>query len=254
MNHLPTPKTDKDGDMPLMAHFAELRTRFIRILMGILVVFLPLMYFSRPLYDIISNPLVSLLPNNASLIATQVTSGFLAPIKLAFFVAIFICVPLIIGQLWGFISPALYKHEKKTVIPLLLSAIILFYVGVAFAYFVVLIPALKFLVLFAPDNVLPMTDIDSYLDFVVKLFLVFGLMFEIPVATLLLVLMKIVSPQWLADKRRYIIVGCFFVSAIITPPDGASMLMLAIPMCILFEFGLLMAKTLVKPTIPNHES
>lgn len=252
--NLPAPQTGDDGDMPLMAHFAELRTRFIRIFMGILVVFLPLMYFSRPLYDFISNPLVALLPHNASLIATQVTSGFLAPIKLAFFVAIFICVPFIIGQIWGFVSPALYKHEKKTVIPLLLSAIILFYVGVAFAYFVVLIPALKFLVLFSPDNVLPMTDIDSYLDFVVKLFLVFGLMFEIPVATLLLVLMRIVSPQWLADKRRYIIVACFFVSAIITPPDGASMLMLAIPMCILFEFGLLMAKTLVKPTIPNHES
>lgn len=248
----PTPPLQTTNDMPLMEHFAELRTRFIRIFMGILVVFLPLMYFSRPLYDFISNPLVALLPHNASLIATQVTSGFLAPIKLAFFVAIFICVPFIIGQIWGFVSPALYKHEKRAVIPLLLSAIILFYVGVAFAYFVVLIPALKFLVLFSPDNVLPMTDIDSYLDFVVKLFLVFGLMFEIPVATLLLVLMRIVSPQWLADKRRYIIVACFFVSAIITPPDGASMLMLAIPMCILFELGLLLAKMLVKPTTAHN--
>lgn len=237
-----------DGDMPLMAHFAELRTRFIRIFLGVGVVFLSLVYFSRPLYDAISNPLVALLPDNASIIATQVVSGFLAPIKLAFFVAIFICVPFIVGQLWGFVSPALYKHEKRAVVPLLLSAIILFYVGVSFAYFVVLIPALKFLVLFAPDNVLPMTDIESYLDFVVKLFLAFGLMFEIPVATLLLVLLNIVSPKQLADKRRYIIVGCFFVSAIITPPDGASMLMLAIPMCILFEFGLLMAKMLKKPT------
>lgn len=250
--NLPAPQTGDEGDMPLMAHFAELRTRFIRIFVGILVVFLPLMYFSRPLYDLISNPLVALLPNNASIIATQVTSGFLAPIRLAFFVAIFVCVPFIIGQIWGFVSPALYKHEKRAVVPLLLSAIILFYVGVAFAYFIVLVPALKFLVLFSPDNVLPMTDIDSYLNFVVKLFLVFGLMFEIPVATLLLVLLKIVSPEWLAEKRRYIIVGCFFVSAIITPPDGASMLMLAIPMCILFEFGLLLAKALVKPTADNQ--
>lgn len=245
MTDLPKPHND-DAEMSLMSHFVELRTRFIRMFVAVIVVFLPLMYFSRPLYDLISSPLVALLPDNASIIATQVASGFLAPIKLAFFVALFICVPFIIGQIWGFVSPALYKHEKRAVVPLLLSAVVLFYVGMTFAYFVVLVPALKFLVLFAPDNVLPMTDIESYLDFVVKLFLVFGLMFEIPVATLLLVLMKIVSPQQLADKRRYIIVGCFFISAIVTPPDGASMLMLAIPMCILFEIGLLFAKMLVK--------
>lgn len=252
MSDLDKQPTNDDGDMPLMAHFAELRTRFIRIFVGVLVVFLPLMYLSRPLYDIISNPLVALLPHDANIIATQVASGFLVPIKLAFFVAIFITIPFIIGQIWGFISPALYKHEKRAVVPLLLSAIVLFYVGVAFAYFVVLVPALKFLVLFAPDNVLPMTDIESYLDFVVKLFLAFGLMFEIPVATMLLVLMGVVSPKQLADKRRYIIVGCFFVSAIITPPDGASMLMLAIPMCVLFEIGLVVAKMLVKPNLPAN--
>ena len=232
--------------MSLMAHFAELRTRFIYIIMAVVAVFLPLMYVSRSLYDLISRPLVALLPHNASIIATQVASGFLAPIKLAFFMALFICVPFIIAQIWGFVAPALYKHEKRAVVPLLLSAIVLFYVGVAFAYFVVLVPALKFLVLFAPDNVLPMTDIESYLDFVIKLFLVFGLMFEIPVATMLLVLMRIVTPKQLATKRRYIIVGCFFVSAIITPPDGASMLMLAIPMCILFELGLMAASMFIK--------
>ncbi|MDI4498275.1 twin-arginine translocase subunit TatC [Moraxella nonliquefaciens] len=232
--------------MSLMAHFAELRTRFIYIIMAVVAVFLPLMYVSRSLYDLISRPLVALLPHNASIIATQVASGFLAPIKLAFFMALFICVPFIIAQIWGFVAPALYKHEKRAVVPLLLSAIVLFYVGVAFAYFVVLVPALKFLVLFAPDNVLPMTDIESYLDFVIKLFLVFGLMFEIPVATMLLVLMRIVTPKQLATKRRYVIVGCFFVSAIITPPDGASMLMLAIPMCILFELGLMAASMLIK--------
>ena len=232
-----------EAEMPLMAHFAELRTRLIRMLTAVVVVFLPLTYFSRPLYDLIASPLVALLPANASIIATAVTSGFLAPIKLSFFVALFISMPFIIAQAWGFVSPALYKHEKRIAVPLL-SAIVLFYVGVAFAYFVVLVPALKFLVLLAPDSVLPMTDIDSYLDFVIKLFLVFGAMFEIPVATLLLVVLNVVSPNWLADKRRYIIVGCFFVSAIITPPDGASMLMLAIPMCVLFEIGLLFAKIL----------
>ncbi len=245
MSELDRQSTD-DGDMSLMAHFAELRTRFIYIIMAVVAVFLPLMYVSRSLYDLISRPLVALLPHNASIIATQVASGFLAPIKLAFFVALFICVPFMIAQIWGFVAPALYKHEKRAVVPLLLSAIVLFYVGVAFAYFVVLVPALKFLVLFAPDNVLPMTDIESYLDFVIKLFLVFGLMFEIPVATMLLVLMRIVTPKQLATKRRYIIVGCFFVSAIITPPDGASMLMLAIPMCILFELGLMAASMFIK--------
>lgn len=239
-------RLDNDADMPLMAHFAELRTRFIRIFAAVIVVFLALVEFSRELYDLISNPLVALLPSEASLIATDVASGFLAPIKLTFFVALFITVPFLIAQIWGFVSPALYKHEKRTALPLLMSAIVLFYVGVAFAYFVVLVPALKFFVMFAPDNVLPMTDIQSYLDFVIKLFAVFGVMFEIPVATLLLVLMRIVTPQSLADKRRYIIVGCFFIAAIVTPPDGASMLMLAIPMCLLFEAGLFMARLLVK--------
>ena len=239
-------RLDNDADMPLMALFAELRTRFIRIFAAVIVVFLALVGFSRELYDLISNPLVALLPSEASLIATDIASGFLAPIKLTFFVALFITVPFLIAQIWGFVSPALYKHEKRTALPLLLSAIVLFYVGVAFAYFVVLVPALKFFVMFAPDNVLPMTDIQSYLDFVIKLFAVFGVMFEIPVATLLLVLMRIVTPQSLVDKRRYIIVGCFFIAAIVTPPDGASMLMLAIPMCLLFEAGLFMARLLVK--------
>lgn len=241
-----THSPDSD-DTPLMSHFIELRSRFIRIFLAILVVFLALLGFSRELYDFISNPLVALLPDKASLIATDVASGFLAPIRLTFFIALFLTVPFILAQIWGFIAPGLYKHEKRTALPLLLSAIILFYLGVAFAYFVVLVPALKFFVMFAPDNVLPMTDIDSYLSFVVKLFLVFGVMFEIPVVTLILVIMRLVSVASLASKRRYIIVGCFAVAAIVTPPDGASMLMLAIPMCLLFELGLLMARLLVKP-------
>ncbi len=241
-------------DMPLMSHFIELRTRFIRIFLAVLVVFLALAGFSRDLYDFISNPLVALLPKEASLIATDVASGFLAPIRLSFFVALFITVPFILAQIWGFIAPGLYKHKKKAALPLLLSAIVLFYLGVAFAYFIVLVPALKFFVMFAPDNVLPMTDIDSYLNFVVKLFLVFGVMFEIPVVTLILVLMRLVSVQSLADKRRYIIVGCFAIAAVVTPPDGASMIMLAVPMCLLFELGLLMARALVKDDAASTET
>ena len=239
----PNPPTD---DAPLMSHFIELRGRFIRIFLAVLVVFLALVGFSRELYDLISNPLVALLPNESSLIATDVASGFLAPIRLTFFTALFITVPFILMQIWGFISPGLYHHEKRTALPLLFSSIALFYLGVTFAYFIVLVPALKFFVVFAPDNVLPMTDIDSYLNFVIKLLLVFGVMFEIPVVTLILVLMRLVSIASLTNKRRYIIVGCFAVAAVITPPDGASMLMLAIPMCLLFELGLIMAKLLVK--------
>lgn len=233
-------------DMPLMSHFIELRTRLIRILLALLVVFLALIGFSRELYDYVSNPLVALLPTEASMIATNITSGFLAPIRLTFFIALFVTVPFILSQIWGFVAPALYKHEKRVAFPLLISSIVLFYVGVAFAYFLVLVPTLKFFILFAPDNVLPMTDIDSYLGFVIKLFLVFGAMFEIPVATLILVIMRIVSVQSLADKRRFIIVGCFAIAAVVTPPDGASMIMLAVPMCLLFEFGLFLAKILVK--------
>lgn len=240
----PSPKPEQD--MPLMAHFAELRTRLIRMIGCVVLVFLLLVGFSRRLYDFISNPLVALLPPSSSIIATDITSGFLAPIALTFFVALFLSVPYILSQIWAFVAPALYKHEKKIAIPLLLSSIVLFYIGVAFAYFVVLVPALTFFVSFLPENVLPMTDVQSYLGFVIKLFFVFGVMFEIPVATLILVLLGVVSTQSLIDKRKFIIVGCFAISAIVTPPDGASMVMLAVPMCLLFEFGLLMAKLLIK--------
>ncbi|MDO4250099.1 MAG: twin-arginine translocase subunit TatC [Moraxella sp.] len=233
-------------DLPLMSHLIELRTRLMWAIGSVVVIFLALVGFARKIYDYVSSPLVALLPERSSMIATDVASGFLAPIQLTFFVALFLSVPFVLWQLWAFVAPALYKHEKRIAMPLLLSAIMLFYVGVAFAYFVVLVPALKFFVFFTPDNVLPMTDIESYLGFVLKLFLVFGVMFEIPVATLLLVLMRVVSVASLAEKRRYIIVGCFAIAAVVTPPDGASMVMLAIPMCLLFEAGLLMARFLVK--------
>lgn len=180
------------------------------------------------------------------MIATDITSSFLAPIKLTLYVAMFLAMPYILYQIWSFVAPALYKHEKKIALPILLSSIVLFYTGIAFAYYIVLNSVLSFFIKFSPDNVLPMTDIDSYLNFVLKLFLVFGATFEIPVLTLLLVLAGVVSVQSLADKRRYIVVACFGVSAIVTPPDGLSMILLAIPMWLLFEVGLILAKILVK--------
>lgn len=234
------------SDMPLTQHLIELRQHFIRMLVAVLVIFLALVGFSREIYDIFSSPLVALLPSNASMIATDITSSFLAPIKLTLYVAMFLAMPYILYQIWSFVAPALYKHEKKIALPILLSSIVLFYTGIAFAYYIVLNSVLSFFIKFSPDNVLPMTDIDSYLNFVLKLFLVFGATFEIPVLTLLLVLAGVVSVQSLADKRRYIIVACFGVSAIVTPPDGLSMILLAIPMWLLFEVGLILAKILVK--------
>lgn len=234
------------GDMPITEHLIELRRHLIKICVAVLVIFLALVGFSRELYDFLSNPLVAQLPANSTMIATDITSNFMAPIRLTVFVAAFFAMPYILYQIWSFVAPGLYKKEKKIAIPVLMSSIFLFYAGVAFSYFIVLKGVLKFFIMFAPQNVLPMTDIDSYLSFALKLFMVFGLTFEIPVVTLLLILTRVVSIQSLEDKRRYIIVGCFAVAAVVTPPDGVSMLMLAIPMWLLFELGLFLAKILIK--------
>lgn len=234
------------AEMPITQHLIELRAHLIKICVAILIIFLALVGFSRELYDFLSDPLVAQLPANSTMIATDITSNFMAPIRLTIFVAAFFAMPYILYQIWSFVAPGLYKKEKKIAIPVLLSSIFLFYAGVAFAYFIVLKGVLKFFIMFAPQNVLPMTDIDSYLSFSLKLFMVFGLTFEIPVVTFLLILVGIVSIQSLEDKRRYIIVGCFGLAAVATPPDGVSMLMLAIPMWLLFELGLLLAKILIK--------
>jgi len=233
-------------DMPITEHLIELRSHLIKICVAILIIFLALVGFSRELYNFLSDPLVAQLPVNSTMIATDITSNFMAPIRLTVFVAAFVAMPYILYQIWSFVAPGLYKKEKRIAIPVLTSSIFLFYAGVAFSYFIVLKGVLKFFIVFAPQNVLPMTDIDSYLSFALKLFMVFGLTFEIPVVTLLLILVGIVSIQGLEDKRRYIIVGCFAIAAVVTPPDGVSMLMLAIPMWLLFELGLLLAKILIK--------
>ncbi|WP_296404686.1 twin-arginine translocase subunit TatC [Psychrobacter sp.] len=235
--------------MPITEHLIELRSHLIRIFIAVLVIFLALVGMSRKLYDALSEPLVAQLPPNATMIATDITSNFMAPLRLTLFVAAFVAMPYILYQVWSFVAPGLYKKEKKIAIPILISSIFLFYTGIAFAYFIVLNGVLRFFISFAPDNVLPMTDIASYLSFVMKLFLVFGLTFEIPVVTLILILTGIVSVDTLTKQRKYIIVGCFGVSAIVTPPDGISMLMLAIPMWLLFELGLLLARVLIKDKV-----
>lgn len=234
------------ADMPITEHLIALRKHLIHIFAAVLVVFLALVGFARQIYDAFSVPLVAMLPPNSSIIATDITSPFLAPIKLTLYLSAILAMPYILWQIWAFVAPGLYKHEKRIALPVLVSSVVLFYTGVAFAYFVVLKSVLGFFIKFSPASVLPMTDIDSYLHFVMKLFLVFGATFEIPVVTLLLVLAGVVSVQSLADKRRYIIVGCFAIAAFVTPPDGLSMILLAVPMWLLFELGLVAARVLIR--------
>lgn len=245
----PNPQTeDSLPQMPITAHLIELRQRLMRAIGLVIVLFMVMLPFANQGYEILSKPLRAQLPANATMIATDVTATFMAPFKLNFFIALVIAMPYILHQIWQFIAPGLYHTEKRIAVPLFVSSIILFYVGIAFAYFVTLPAILTFFIHAAPESVAPMTDINSYLDFCLKLFLVFGLTFEVPVATLLLILAGIVSVDGLVAKRRYIIVGCFFVSMFITPPDALSMAMLAVPMWLLFELGLFFGRILEK----NH--
>ena len=233
-----TPPEIPSGEMPLVAHLIELRTRLLRIIILLIVVFFSLVYFANDIYAWLSAPLRALLPVGSTMIATDVTSPFMAPFKLTFFVSLFASVPYILFQLWGFIAPALYQRERRIAIPLVLTSVVLFYAGIAFAYFITLPAILGFFTRIGPEDVAIMTDINLYLDFALKLFLVFGITFEIPIAVLVLIAAGVVSSASLAEKRRYIIVGCFGLSMFLTPPDALSMTMLAVPMWLLFEAGL----------------
>lgn len=226
-------------EMPLVSHLIELRSRLIHALTAIGLFFLGLVPFRNELYSLLSLPLRKMLPAGSSMIATDITSSFMTPFKLTLFIALFAAIPYVLYQIWAFIAPALYKHEKKIALPLLVSSVILFYTGISFAYFVTLGPVLHFFVSVAPEHVSFMTDINTYLDFCLKFFLVFGFTFEIPVAVLLLIMAGIISSASLREKRRYIVVLCFLVAMFITPPDALSMAVLAMLMWGLFEVGLL---------------
>lgn len=240
------PQAAPDNTMPLVSHLMELRNRLVRILTVLMVGFFALVYFRNDLYAAVSAPLRKLLPPGSTMIATDVTAPFMAPFKLTFFVSLFLGVPYILHQIWGFISPALYKHERRIAVPLLFSSVLLFYLGVAFAFFITLPAILGFFTKVGPEGVAMMTDINLYLDFVLKLFLVFGVTFEIPVAVFLVIWSGLVSSDSLIDKRRYVIVGCFAVSMFLTPPDALSMAMLAVPMWLLFEAGLFFGRLMEK--------
>ena len=243
-------KSNGDKEQPLVQHLLELRSRILKSLIAVLVVFAGLFYFSNDIYVYISEPLRASLPVGSTMIATEVTSPFLAPFKLTIVLSFFIAVPFILHQAWGFISPGLYRHEKAIAIPLLVASILLFYLGIAFAYYVVFPLIFSFLTKVGPESVTMMTDINSYLDFILKLFFAFGVAFEIPVATVLLVWSGVTTVASLRAKRPYVVVGCFVVGMIMTPPDVISQSLLAIPMWLLFESGILFA-SLIKSRAPD---
>lgn len=223
----------------LISHLIELRTRILRALLSVMLVFLCLAYFANDLYQLLAEPLLNTLPENSSMIATDVASPFFAPFKLTLVLSFFIAIPFVLYQVWGFVAPGLYRNEKKLVAPLLLSSTLLFYAGMAFAYFVVFPIAFAFFTSVAPEGVTVATDINSYLNFVLKLFFAFGMSFEIPVAIVLLCWTGITDADSLRQKRPYVVVAAFIVGMLLTPPDVISQTLLAVPMWILFEFGVI---------------
>lgn len=240
-----TPDTELP-EQPLLAHLIELRDRMLRIVLVVLAVFVVLFPFANDLYTLLAEPLMAHLPSGSSMIATEVASPFLTPFKLTLIAAIFIGIPVILYQFWAFIAPGLYKHERRMIFPLVVSSTLLFYAGMAFAYFVVFPLVFGFLVSVAPEGVSVMTDISKYLDFVLKLFFAFGVAFEVPIATILLVWMGATTPDKLTAKRPYIIVGAFVVGMLLTPPDVISQSLLAIPVWLLFEVGVIFSRFFVR--------
>ncbi len=244
------PNADNPQEMGFIAHLVELRDRVLRIVFATLAMFVVLAPFANKLYTALAGPLLRHLPAGSSMIAIDVTTPFLTPFKLAFVLAFVLAIPFSLYQVWAFIAPGLYLKERRLVAPLLASSVALFYVGMAFAYFIVMPVVFGFLTSTAPEGVSVMTDINRYLDFVLVLFLAFGIAFEVPVATYLVVLAGVTTVDDLANARRYVIVGAFLIGAIFTPPDVFSQIMLAVPMWALFELGLVIARH----TIPGQRT
>ncbi|MBA3581549.1 MAG: twin-arginine translocase subunit TatC [Gammaproteobacteria bacterium] len=232
-----------------MSHLIELRQRLVRILIVLAVILACLLPFSNPLYTRLAAPLTKLLPVGSTMIAVDVSAPFMIPFKLVTLLAVFLAIPYLLYEIWGFVAPGLYRHEKSLVVPILTSATILFYAGVAFAYFVVFPLLFSFIVSMTPEGVSMMTDMSSYLDFVMAMFLAFGVIFEVPIVIIVLVSLGIVSIQKLVAVRRYFIVFAFIIGMLLTPPDVISQTLLAVPMCILFEVGVLCARVIEKRKI-----
>jgi sec-independent protein translocase protein TatC len=228
----------------LVSHLVELRTRLIRSALSIVLIFLCLIPFAERIFTLVATPLMDRLPENATMIATQVASPFIIPFKTSLFVAVFLSMPVILHQVWGFVAPGLYRQEKRFASPIFISSVVLFYAGVAFAYFVVFPLMFGFFAAVSPEGVTMMTDISSYLDFILTIFFAFGLAFEVPIATVMLVWSGLVSLETLGKARAYVFLGAFVMGMLLTPPDAISQTLLAVPVYILYEGGLLLAKVL----------
>jgi len=239
-------KYPPDTGQPLVAHLIELRNRLIRVLIGLGLVFLAMFPFANELYVALAQPLLAHLPEGSSMIATEVASPFLAPFKFTMVAAFFAIIPLVLYQVWSFIAPGLYKTERRLILPLLVASSLLFYAGMVFAYFVVFPLVFSFLVGVAPQGVEIMTDISKYLEFVLKLLFAFGMAFEVPIATILLVWSGATTPESLRTKRPYVIVAAFVIGMLLTPPDLISQTLLAVPMWLLFEAGLIFSRFFVR--------
>ncbi len=238
-------------EMPFLDHLLELRSRLLRALLAVGVLFFPIYYFANDIYEFVAAPLMAHLPGG-NMIATEVASPFLTPFKLAAFASFFAAIPYLLHQAWGFVAPGLYLREKRFALPLLASSILLFYLGMAFAYYAVFPLVFQFFAGVTPEGVTMMTDINRYLDFVLKMFFAFGVAFEVPVATFLLALSGLATPQGMARKRPYVIVGCFIIAMLLTPPDVISQLLLALPTWVLFEAGVALSR-LARPGEKREE-
>lgn len=236
-----------DSQESFISHLIELRNRLLRALLATLVVFLALVPWSANVYDLLALPMIATLPPGTKMIATGVITPFMVPMKVTLLAAFVIALPVILYQAWAFVAPGLYAHEKKFGIPLVIGSTVLFLAGIAFCYFFVFNTVFKFIAEFAPQSITPAPDIEQYLSFVMTMFLAFGITFEVPVAVILLVRFGVVDLVKLKEARSYVIVGAFVIAAVVTPPDVISQFLLAVPMCLLYELGLLLARFVAKP-------
>ncbi len=236
-----------DHEQSFLSHLVELRQRLLKALAAIVLVAIVLLPFSGKIYALMSAPLLAQLPEGSSMVAVQIASPFLTPFKMTLLLSVFVAIPAVLYQLWAFVAPGLYPQEKRITVPVLVSACVLFYLGCVFAYFVVFPLAFAFFTAAAPDGVAFMPDITHYLDFMLLLFFAFGLAFEVPIVVFILISAGVTSPEALAKKRPYIIVGAFAVGMLLTPPDVISQTLLAVPMWLLYEAGIVISKVLLKP-------
>ena len=237
-----------------LSHLIELRQRLVRSAFAVLIVFLPMSFFMKQIFDLLSRPLMVALPAGTKLLATGVTTPFMVPLKLTLFVSFLVALPFVLWQAWAFVAPGLYKHEKRLAGPIVISSVVMFMAGIAYCYFVVFGIVFKFIAGFAPESVNVAPDIEAYFSFVLGMFLAFGLTFEVPIAVVLLARFGIASTARLKQVRPYVIVGAFILAAIFTPPDVLSQLLLALPLCLLYEVGVLCARFVERPAATEEKA